>query len=334
MDSLTQAVLGAAVSEAVTGKQFGRKASVWGALLGTFPDLDVLIPMGNPVNDFVYHRSFSHSLFVLAACAPLFVWIIGKIHPTELAHKKSWYWCVLAVFWTHIFLDSLTVYGTQIFWPISSYPVSIGSIFIVDPAYTLPLLFGCFFYLLFRDGKYGYRWNLIGLSLSSLYLVWTVGAQKYFQGLAVSSLEQQGIRYESLLTQPTPFNTLLWRFVVMESDGYRVGYQSILDRSKEIIFIRFKSENNWIPQIADYPAVKHLKNFTHGFYGVQYSQQKVIIADLRMGLEPSDYVFQFSVAKNDLNGLQEIVPVRINSNRSFDRLGGVWHRIFDETIQF
>ena len=63
MDSITQLALGAAVSEAMIGKQSGRKAAAWGALLGTFPDLDVFIPMGSPIADFIYHRSFSHSFF-------------------------------------------------------------------------------------------------------------------------------------------------------------------------------------------------------------------------------------------------------------------------------
>lgn len=41
MDSLTQLTLGAAVGEAVLGRQVGRRAALWGGLLGTLPDLDV-----------------------------------------------------------------------------------------------------------------------------------------------------------------------------------------------------------------------------------------------------------------------------------------------------
>lgn len=43
MDSLTQATLGAAVGEAVLGKKTGNKAAVIGAIIGTIPDLDVLL---------------------------------------------------------------------------------------------------------------------------------------------------------------------------------------------------------------------------------------------------------------------------------------------------
>ena len=57
MDSLTQIALGAAVGEAVLGRKVGRKAALWGAVCGTLPDLDVLVPMADPVAAFTYHRS-------------------------------------------------------------------------------------------------------------------------------------------------------------------------------------------------------------------------------------------------------------------------------------
>ena len=40
MDSLTQIALGAAVGEAVLGKEVGNRAALWGAICGTIPDLE------------------------------------------------------------------------------------------------------------------------------------------------------------------------------------------------------------------------------------------------------------------------------------------------------
>ena len=71
MDSLSQLTFGAACGEAILGKKVGKKALLWGAILGTLPDLDILIPLGSPVDDFVYHRGFSHFLFLLAILSPL-----------------------------------------------------------------------------------------------------------------------------------------------------------------------------------------------------------------------------------------------------------------------
>lgn len=73
MDSVTQIALGAAVAETVMQNKVGRKASLWGAICGTLPDLDVLIPLGDPVSDFTYHRAASHSFFFMILATPLIV---------------------------------------------------------------------------------------------------------------------------------------------------------------------------------------------------------------------------------------------------------------------
>jgi inner membrane protein len=90
MDSLTQLTFGAACGEAILGQKVGRKALVWGAVLGTLPDLDVFIPLGGPVNDFVYHRGFSHSLILLALLSPMIAWLISKIHPDTKRYYRGW----------------------------------------------------------------------------------------------------------------------------------------------------------------------------------------------------------------------------------------------------
>jgi len=60
MDTVTQIALGAAVGEATLGRKVGKRAMLWGGICGLFPDLDVLIPLGDAVKDFTYHRSASH----------------------------------------------------------------------------------------------------------------------------------------------------------------------------------------------------------------------------------------------------------------------------------
>ena len=52
MDSLTQIALGASVAGAVGFKPFGRKVLLAGAILGTLPDLDVLISYQTAIDNF------------------------------------------------------------------------------------------------------------------------------------------------------------------------------------------------------------------------------------------------------------------------------------------
>lgn len=329
MDSVTQIALGAAVGSALLGHRVGAKAVIWGAICGTVPDLDIFIPMGDVVANFTYHRSFSHSLFVLLALTPLFVWFILKIHPETRNLRARWGMTVYAVFATHVLLDSFTVYGTQIFWPLSEYPVSIGSVFIIDPAYTLPLVIGILFALMLRHNPKGYRANLIGLMLSTSYLAWGVGAQAYVKNLAQASLEEKGLDYQRLLVQPTPFNSILWRVVAMSGDHYHVGYYSLLDDASVIDTVRINSNPKLLDGLSSHWPVQRLKWFTHGFYSVEYEEGAVVMSDLRMGVEP-DFVFRFKVAELSNPHPVPIPSIRMPSSRNWDRLPALFRRIWVE----
>ena len=95
MDSLTQIALGASVSELVMQNRVGRKATLRGWICGTLPDLDVLIPMGNAVKDFTYHRAESHAFFYMLLVTPLIVWLITKVHKDTVKYKVRCFALVL-----------------------------------------------------------------------------------------------------------------------------------------------------------------------------------------------------------------------------------------------
>jgi len=332
MDSLTQMTLGAAVGEAVLGRKAGRKAALWGAVLGTLPDLDVFIPFADPVKDFTYHRSFSHSIFVLTLLTPLLAWLLRKIHPGDSEYKSGWLWLVWLVFMTHILLDCLTVYGTQIFWPFWSYPVGLGSIFIIDPFYTLPLLFGVLAALVMtRKTPRGYLLNRATLCISSLYLVWSVAAQSYVTGAVEESLAQQSVAYEKLLVNAGPFNTLLWRIVAMQADGnYIEGFYSLADGERTVTISRHQSQQQLLTPIAEHWPVERLRWFSKGFNKVWQQGDEVIMTDLRMGAEPS-YVFSFVVGRTASPPVA--VPARqLEPKRDFSLLKKVWRRIWSTSV--
>ena len=330
MDTVTQIALGAAVGEATLGRKVGRRALLWGGVCGLFPDLDVLIPFGDAVREFTYHRGFSHSLFVLAALTPLFVWLILKLHPQTSPYRLRWTALVYLAFVTHVLLDCLTVYGTQIFWPLSTPPVMWSTIFIIDPAYSVPLFFGVLAALtLSRKASKGHAVSTVCLALSTIYLMWSVGAKLHVENRARESLKRQNISHQNILTVPAPFNTLLWRVLVMNPNGYYEGFYSIFDKTKNIGFKHYPSDKHLLEDLEDHWPVKRLKWFTHGFYSVQRLRDDIVITDLRMGLEPG-YVFRFKVGKM---GNPKITPTsssRFQEKRRFDQLPWVWHRIWTD----
>lgn len=205
MDSLTQIVLGGTLAAAIVPAGHRRRALVYGAALGTLPDLDVLIRYGDPVADFTYHRSFSHSLFVLSLLAPLLWACCRRLDACIRAEPWRWLWAFWLALVTHPLLDAMTIYGTQLLWPLDKTPFGVGSVFIIDPLYTLPLLVAMI-WTARRPLSVGASRALgVSLVLSTAYLGWSVLAQRHVEAHARAAL---GAAPDAqLLALPSAFNT-------------------------------------------------------------------------------------------------------------------------------
>jgi inner membrane protein len=329
MDSVTQLVFGAACGEAVLGGKVGRKALVWGAVLGTVPDLDVFIPLGGPVNDFVYHRGFSHSLALLAFLSPMIAWLISKIHPDTKRYYLRWVLLSFLVLEASVLLDLLTIYGTQIFWPFDTTPMALPVLFIIDPLFTLPILSGVVAALVLkRNRPLGHRLNAVGLFLSLAYLGWAFGAAEFVERRVIGKLARQEVSYSQLISSPAPFTTLLWRVVGIDEDRYFETYFSLFDRGTPLSVNVYPRNLALMAGIEKHPPVVKLKWFTRGYYAFSTVGQSVVMTDLRMGSEP-DYVFRFKVARlNDLHP-EPTDDERLKTNQDWRRLAWVWQRIWN-----
>jgi len=328
LDSLTQLTVGAAVGEAVLGPKVGRKAMVWGAVLGTLPDLDVLIPLGGPVDDFVYHRGFSHSLFMLALLSPLVAWLITRIHSDERGRFREWWLLAFLVLEIGVLLDLFTIYGTQVLWPFDTTPYAWPVLFIIDPLFTLPIIVGVSAaWFLSRDTPRGHRLNVAGLVVAFLYLIWAFSVREFVNHSVRQQLETQGVAVERLISSPAPFTTLLWRFVGTDGDRYFETYYSILDGDSPLVVDHYPRNLDLLVGLDEHPPVTKLRWFTRGWYAASRIGDEIVVTDLRMGSEPT-YVFSFTVAKAGDSGP---IPVReVQRDADFDvrQLEWVWRRIW------
>lgn len=335
MDSLTQVALGAAVGHTMMGRKIGKLAPIWGAALGTLPDLDVFISFGGVVEDFTYHRSFSHSLIVQLLLVPLLTWLALKLHPSTREHKTRWALTILAILWTHSLLDTFTVYGTQLLWPLSEYPFGLSSVFIIDPAYTLPLLIGLGFAAYFGwQSPRARSASMAALLVSSAYLSWSLVAKSTMKDTIAKSLVEQKLNVYAVLTTPMPLNTLIWRIVALGEDEYYVAHVAVWEDAESVEYRRYPKGEELISSIHDQWNVQRLQWFTKGFYRVTARDNKVVMTDLRMGLEGS-YVFNFAVGETQTLESNQVLPVlasRVEDARDLSRVPLLWRRFFDPSI--
>lgn len=299
MDSLSQIVLGSAVAIAAMGRRTAVwKAATWGAIAGTLPDLDVVIDHGDALLNMVLHRAESHSLFWLTLFAPLLAWGVSHLH-REGHLFRHWTLALWLVLITHPLLDAMTVYGTQLLLPFTNRPFGVGSVFIIDPAYTLPLLVCVAAALRMKDTTRGLHWNAVGLVLSTAYLAWSALAQTHVALQARASLRDQGFAAERVLVTPAPFQTLLWRVVALPDDPanphFLEAYVSLFDGPAPVRFAAHDRGAALMARHGQAAPVARLTAFAGGFVKLSTTPQgQLRITDLRMGQEP-DYVFNFDL---------------------------------------
>ena len=88
----------------------------------------------------------------------------------------------------------------------------------------MPLLLGVLAALILRQTNPRGCWlNGAGLALSTLYLVWSIGAKLHVNAVVEAELARASVTHDRFLAIPTSFNTLLWRVLVMTPTGYAEG---------------------------------------------------------------------------------------------------------------
>lgn len=309
MDSLTQLVLGATVSTLCLGKTLGpRKAAILGGILGTLPDLDVFLSFDTPVDAFVMHRGWTHSLIVHAVAAPILGEFLVRIVKALKNHRAMVWWTVFLCLSTHALIDAMTVYGTRLYWPIYPDPVGVGSIFIIDPLYTLPLFAVAIWAMMQRhwSPRLG-RIVKSALVVSTAYMGLGVVLQTYAESRAKVILADAGIAADSVFAIASPFNIVLWKVIGLEDVRYHNLYLSLFDKNQDARIYTHERRPELVACLGDADAFKKLEWFSRGYYRAEQEGDKIIVSDLRMGLTPN-YVFRFSIAERSGNSVFSIQP--------------------------
>ncbi len=339
MDSITQAALGAAVGEAILGKKMGYKAVAWGAVLGTIPDLDILMnPFLDAVGELRMHRGFTHSITFCIVASPLFGWLIDRIHKHSGSNWFDWTKLAFLVFLTHIMIDIPTTYGTQALFPFTDTPYTLDSIFIIDPLFTLPLLTGLVIALfLNRTSNKRRIVNYTGLFISSMYMIWGLGIKSHVHSVFDNSFTHQYGHYEEIKTTPNGPTTFLWSGYIMKQDTIYQSVYSIFDDSQELEFRAIPRNTHLIEPYLEDRALDTLLWFSRGYYTATEENENLIFYDLRFGRsdlwlggDDAEFVWRNKIVFNDEGEaatFEQSMPSFDTRSRELSRF---WNRMWGE----
>lgn len=328
MDSFTQILLGIATAELCAGEKLQRKTFLYGAILGTIPDLDVVIAQFmNPVDGVAIHRGLSHSILFFLLLSPILGWIITKMERGKINFSsaiKMVFWCLL----THVLLDLFTSWGTEIFWPFPN-RIALKTIFVIDPLYTFPLLISLLLAWKKRTFFFRKKYVLAGVYLSSFYLMLTCGLKLYAVQQFEKALKEQNIAYDDLIVKPTAFNCILWNANVATKEAYFLSDYSLFD-SEPISFKKYSKNNTLVQELEGNADFKTLKNVSEGWFIVTKKDNQYYFNDLRFGLLTSNSEqpqFAFSYVFTNKKGVLKAQEVPKQKRDGMALMKGIFLRL-------
>lgn len=219
-----------------------------------------------------------------------------------------WYLFFLLTIFTHPILDCFTTYGTQILQPFSDLRVSWDNISVFDPLYTAPFLICLLIAAFLKKGsKVRAGFNIAGLVISSIYMIWTFSNKRKVNEVFQNSLVAEEIPYTRYITTPTIANNILWNCVAETDSFFYIGFYSLLD-SESIVKNMDKVPINKHLTLGheEDESIKTLQWFSNGYNSyTSKGGDKLQVNDLRFGRfraegqDPDNFVFTFDLTKNE-----------------------------------
>ncbi len=222
---------------------------------------------------------------VLAVVYTFFLYFILK-NEYDLSKASKWEWTKL-FFWsliTHPLLDCHTTWGTQLLWPLP-YKLAWNNIFVIDPLYTVPFLVIVIIAMFYpRQSSTRKYLNWVGIMISCLYMVWSLGAKWYTFNVFEDNLKSKGLVYSRLTTVPTPMNTFLWSATADGDTVLYSGLYSIFDKDKDVEFHTIKTNHDLVNRYTGDDVLNRLNFLSKGWYVIDNDNPDTLVYnDTRFG---------------------------------------------------
>lgn len=330
MDPLSQGVIGAVGATQASKKGYLGIATVLGFASGLTPDLDVLIKSSSdPLIALEYHRQFTHSLVFIPIggllCALLFYVLFARKH---LSFKQTFIFCTLGVA-THALLDACTTYGTQLFWPLSDMRVAFNVVSIIDPLFTLPLLF-----LMLLNFKCKQRLLAFAtLAWTVCYLSLGLIQRERAEAAGWELANERGLNVIALEAKPSFANVIVWKVITTTEDKYYVDAikagisNAVVFEGDSVDKLDINRDLPWLDKSSQQAKdIDRFRWFSNGYLAMSPTKSNTII-DMRYSLLPNQIKGLWGIRLDPNATAEQHIDYVEDHERSEDTLNKLWEMI-------
>ena len=300
MDALTHILLALVITEAWFRKSLGFVALFFAIFCALLPDIDYLLYDGQTLSGLNEQQSRTHSLILLTAVSPLISGVIWIIDRWKRQEKRGSYrtWTHLA-FWSlvsHPLLEVFTPRGTQIFYPMTTQRYAVDAIGVIDPMYTLPLLFASFWSLQHTVNRRTSRWiSRMALLVSSMYVSISYGYSTYIIQKAKSQFLQIGFTPRHIRAIPPVGFFPIRRAIARDEKGSLItATYSIFSSRPPISSQKALEMDPLIEQVLSSKKGKIFAELTGNFVAVERTYDEIRLIDARYAFFTNQWESPFS----------------------------------------
>lgn len=288
MDPVTHGVVGAMAAFSVSKKEHRIPASIAGAGAALIADVETFMHLpSDPLFNLEVHRQFTHSIIFIPVGALIAALLFWWFMRNRLSFKEVYIYS-FAGYATHWFMDVITSYGTELFWPFLETRYAWNLVSVVDPIFSAGLiLFTGLAIWLNRKWLIGAAWGWMFLILMA-GLIQNERAERVMQQLAL----ERNHTIDRSVVKPTIGNQLLWRATYISGDSVHT------DAVRTGLFSRavaYRGETEPLVFIADefteyegttlYSDLKRFKRLSEA-YLIRHPHKPEIIGDARYSMLP------------------------------------------------
>ena len=332
MDPLSQGVVGVVAAQQTSKRKHLLIASILGFFSGMSADLDIFIKSSqDPLFSLEFHRQFTHSILFMPfgglICALFFYYLF--LQKKDISFKQTYIYSTLG-YATHGLLDACTTYGTQLFWPFTNDRIAWNTISIIDPLFTLPILFLILFAVIKNNKKYSYvalSWVLI---YSSLGFIQKDRAVETGKKLAQS----RGHEVINIEAKPSFANIIVWKTIYTTQthyyiDAVRAGLNTRVIEGVKIGKFNIQKSFPWLdPQSQQAKDIERFRWFSNGYIAISHNNPNHII-DIRYSMLPNEGHGLWGIELNPDGDNQVYIKRTFNRRSDMSTYIKLWNMISD-----